>query len=608
MGGAIDNLINRLRPNRSPRRGIEHALGSYLRNVARDVRRAELTGDRNRGFAVAAAAAAAANGTGTAGNDAPGTGATGPGADGGDEMNRAELDGDFQQFLEDLQNDLVGAVRAFAAYPLDEDDDGESISTGEGGSAGRDTVFSVPSSISHVASATASSAEQVSTGAEGSAVPSQGTVATIPQSFSADPTIPTFHRQLGQNLPPSSSHAAPDRNGSTSSSRTGVTGGTGTGQPRTLNFFRAHLFPPTSAEAERQRDRRANLAEGEEDVDDTIVPCIFVGVRSMQGSDEGGARAEELVEGMGMQSPGLPETPGGAVGNGSGSSVRSMGRGLRSRAQSLRSRVGEMGRDTPDVPGTPTPTTPGAGIEQGSYFDALPPRMSDGAGALSVPATPAAEAPPAPMSSSRSHARPGPGTPADSHPHARPSFPRMSSGPTASTDRAGRGRSFRDRVLARLNRRPPPQRAMNTYLVYVVGGNYPRNHPVLRIPALLTGGALTDEEMTLIGELLGPAKPLTASKADIEKSGLKIVDGRDIEGLGEKGEVHQNTVERCLVCLGDYEEGEECRVLQCRHVFHRECVDRWLEQGANSCPACRNQGEFDVLALLGTGSGLVAAI
>ena len=137
---------------------------------------------------------------------------------------------------------------------------------------------------------------------------------------------------------------------------------------------------------------------------------------------------------------------------------------------------------------------------------------------------------------------------------------------------------------------------MNTYLVYVVGGNYPRNHPVLRIPALLTGGALTDEEMTLIGELLGPAKPPTASKADIEKSGLKIVDGRDIEGLGEKGEVHQNTVERCLVCLGDYEEGEECRVLQCRHVFHRECVDRWLEQGANSCPACRNQGEFHSLA------------
>jgi hypothetical protein len=137
---------------------------------------------------------------------------------------------------------------------------------------------------------------------------------------------------------------------------------------------------------------------------------------------------------------------------------------------------------------------------------------------------------------------------------------------------------------------------MNTYLVYVVGGNYPRNHPVLRIPALLTGGVLTDEDMTLIGELLGPAKPPTASKDDIAKSGLRIVDGSEIAELGAKGEVHENTMDRCLVCLGDYEEGEKCRLLQCKHVYHQECVDRWLEQGANSCPACRNQGQLSTSA------------
>ncbi|KAJ9450445.1 E3 ubiquitin ligase BIG BROTHER-related [Diplonema papillatum] len=44
--------------------------------------------------------------------------------------------------------------------------------------------------------------------------------------------------------------------------------------------------------------------------------------------------------------------------------------------------------------------------------------------------------------------------------------------------------------------------------------------------------------------------------------------------------------ERCNVCLADYENGEELRVLPCMHLFHPECVDRWLRDNA-VCPTCR---------------------
>ncbi|QCE12388.1 RING-H2 finger protein ATL70-like [Vigna unguiculata] len=44
----------------------------------------------------------------------------------------------------------------------------------------------------------------------------------------------------------------------------------------------------------------------------------------------------------------------------------------------------------------------------------------------------------------------------------------------------------------------------------------------------------------------------------------------------------------CAICIEDYEESEMLRMLpQCRHYFHRDCVDAWLKLNA-TCPVCRN--------------------
>jgi hypothetical protein len=45
----------------------------------------------------------------------------------------------------------------------------------------------------------------------------------------------------------------------------------------------------------------------------------------------------------------------------------------------------------------------------------------------------------------------------------------------------------------------------------------------------------------------------------------------------------------CAICLCDFEEGEEVRLLPCMHEFCRECIDAWIgRQGiAASCPLCK---------------------
>ncbi|XP_030476406.1 E3 ubiquitin-protein ligase RHA2A [Syzygium oleosum] len=44
----------------------------------------------------------------------------------------------------------------------------------------------------------------------------------------------------------------------------------------------------------------------------------------------------------------------------------------------------------------------------------------------------------------------------------------------------------------------------------------------------------------------------------------------------------------CVVCLSVLREGEQVRELGCRHVFHKACLDGWLQHLNFSCPLCRS--------------------
>ncbi|KZV23797.1 hypothetical protein F511_22859 [Dorcoceras hygrometricum] len=43
----------------------------------------------------------------------------------------------------------------------------------------------------------------------------------------------------------------------------------------------------------------------------------------------------------------------------------------------------------------------------------------------------------------------------------------------------------------------------------------------------------------------------------------------------------------CCICIGPFREGEKMKMLpECKHCFHSECVDEWLN-AHSSCPLCR---------------------
>ncbi|KAL9640465.1 MAG: hypothetical protein Q9204_000693 [Flavoplaca sp. TL-2023a] len=119
-----------------------------------------------------------------------------------------------------------------------------------------------------------------------------------------------------------------------------------------------------------------------------------------------------------------------------------------------------------------------------------------------------------------------------------------------------------------------------SWLIYVVGTNISENHPALTTPSLFTDNP-TYEDMLLLSSLLGPARPPVASREDVASAPglyqLREKAGTLVAAALNGGIDHISLVpgERCLVCLCDYEVGEEMRRLtKCNHLFHRECIDQ----------------------------------
>ncbi|CAM0902135.1 unnamed protein product [Alopecurus aequalis] len=94
-----------------------------------------------------------------------------------------------------------------------------------------------------------------------------------------------------------------------------------------------------------------------------------------------------------------------------------------------------------------------------------------------------------------------------------------------------------------------------------------------------------------------------SSTCDRCRSGLSlsVVDALPAVRFGDMGGAAAAAQPECAVCLGAFDAAadELLRVLpKCRHVFHADCVDTWLE-AHSTCPVCRRRvGKEDAFALI----------
>lgn len=389
----------------------------------------------------------------------------------------------------------------------------------------------------------------------------------------------------------------------------------GGANPAPLNFFRMFRFG--SSAGNRRTDTRSgsrgrgpsssDLHNGEEEGDDRMVPIIIVGIRSINPGT--GSTQDDNIPPFLDALSSFP-TPLASPGE---NTIDGMLRQPQNGTRFSHRRRASMGgvntfpsnydsqrhyrapeRPRPWSSFTDSPTGP------------LPPPSTPASSGLSAVSsgttTPTLTSPPSPtMQSStpsrrESFIRRATGSnlePTVEEPQMHHRTPRQRRLSESDFTRFGSGASRRNGVVEPDHN---PGEGSRSWIIYVLGGSYPENHPILTTPSLFTDSP-THEDMLLLSTLLGPAKPPVASAEDVASApGLlrirQLSSGSLVAEPVEGGEfLNLASDARCLVCLCDFEHDEEARKLvNCGHLFHRICIDQWLTTGRNSCPLCRGQG------------------
>jgi len=63
-------------------------------------------------------------------------------------------------------------------------------------------------------------------------------------------------------------------------------------------------------------------------------------------------------------------------------------------------------------------------------------------------------------------------------------------------------------------------------------------------------------------------------------------DKEDKEDKGDKGYILDVKETSCSICLSDFSDEDEVCVLRCKHIFHKDCIQKWVNIN-NICPNCK---------------------
>ncbi len=152
----------------------------------------------------------------------------------------------------------------------------------------------------------------------------------------------------------------------------------------------------------------------------------------------------------------------------------------------------------------------------------------------------------------------------------------------------------------------PVNNGNNTVISPLLGGqNYTTIPPSIYIPISpfnnLSADALSDafSPFNVLSQILMPIGnqlniPINANIGGLNGEVKNVTTEEILERKTKRGcykdldEDSKTKFKTCSICMDDYKDESDVRQLNCKHVFHRDCIDPWLLNENYKCPICRD--------------------
>jgi len=97
-----------------------------------------------------------------------------------------------------------------------------------------------------------------------------------------------------------------------------------------------------------------------------------------------------------------------------------------------------------------------------------------------------------------------------------------------------------------------------------------------------------DQNNDMSYEALSQLEPVRVGITEEQKKYIKEYKFNQYKLRAQHHHDVEEDAKRCCICLEDYQEISLIKELRCKHFFHSDCIETWLDCH-NKCPACREE-------------------